>query len=97
MIIRRRRGSLGVADTFGSHGPLNTIDRLDDLRPDSRAKNAAHVTGKALIDAPVLGQGDNKVPPRQEPRVPDDQRLPSRHAPDRAWRVHDGVAPLLSG
>lgn len=62
-IVRRNRAGTGAAP-FPDEWQVepNRLDRLDDLRPDSRAKNAAHAAGKALIEAPVLGQGDNIVP-----------------------------------
>jgi len=62
-IVRRNRAGTGAAP-FPDAWLVepNRADRLDDLRPDSRAKNEAHAAGKALINAPVLGQGTNIVP-----------------------------------
>lgn len=62
-IVRRNAAGTGAAP-FPAEWLVepNRADRLDDLRPDSPAKDAAHAAGKALVEAPVLGQGANVVP-----------------------------------
>lgn len=39
----------------------NRLDRLDDILPDSHAKQAAHDRGEPFRATPVLGRGDNSV------------------------------------
>ncbi|MBC2665404.1 sulfatase [Novosphingobium flavum] len=65
-IVRRNRAGTGAAP-FPDDWLVepNRADRLDDLRPDSRAKNEAHAAGRSLINAPVLGQGSNVVPAQE--------------------------------
>ncbi|MBM0104907.1 sulfatase [Steroidobacter sp. S1-65] len=45
----------------------NRLDRLDDILPDSRAKQSAHDQGKPFMPLPVVGRGTNAVetPPRR--------------------------------
>ena len=39
----------------------NRLDRLDDVVPDSKAKEAAHAKGQPFVPSPVVGRGTNSV------------------------------------
>ena len=37
----------------------NRLDRLDDILPDSPAKQEAHDRGEPFVEAPIVGQDNN--------------------------------------
>jgi arylsulfatase A-like enzyme len=60
--VRRNREGAGAAP-FPNEWQVepNRLDRLDDILPDSRAKQAAHDKGQPLQPTPVVGRGGNSV------------------------------------
>jgi arylsulfatase A-like enzyme len=60
--VRRMEGGTRAAD-FPDRWYVepNRLDRLDDILPDSAAKQEAHERGEALNAFPVLGTGTNSV------------------------------------
>ncbi|MFI8665515.1 sulfatase [Qipengyuania sp. NPDC077410] len=61
--VRRMKGGTGAAPFPADwYVEPNRIDRLDDILPDSRAKQDAQKRGEPLVEYPVLGTGRNRVP-----------------------------------
>jgi arylsulfatase A-like enzyme len=60
--VRRNRDGTGAAP-FPQEWLVepNRLDRLDDILPDSRAKQAAHARGEAYRPTPVVGRDGNDV------------------------------------
>jgi arylsulfatase A-like enzyme len=66
--VRRNREGTGAAPYPDAwRVEPNRLDRLDDILPDSRAKQSAHDQGKPLMPLPVVGRGTNAVdtPPKR--------------------------------
>ncbi|MFC4311892.1 sulfatase [Steroidobacter flavus] len=60
--VRRNREGTGAAPYPESwQVEPNRLDRLDDVLPDSRAKQSAHDQGKPFMPLPVVGRGTNAV------------------------------------
>jgi arylsulfatase A-like enzyme len=66
--VRRNREGTGAAPYPDAwQVEPNRLDRLDDMLPDSRAKQSAHDQGKPFMPLPVVGRGTNAVeaPPKR--------------------------------
>ena len=61
--VRRMKGGTRAAPFPADwYVEPNRIDRLDDILPDSQAKQDAQKRGEPLVEYPVLGTGRNRVP-----------------------------------
>nr|WP_129782129.1 sulfatase [Peristeroidobacter soli] len=60
--VRRNREGTGAAPYPEAwRVEPNRLDRLDDVLPDSRAKQSAHDRGQPFMPLPVVGRGTNAV------------------------------------
>ncbi len=60
--VRRMEGGTRAADFPEAwYVEPNRLDRLDDIIPDSRAKQQAHDRGEAFAPSPTIGQGNNNT------------------------------------
>ena len=66
--VRRNRDGTGAA-SFPQEWLVepNRLDRLDDILPDSQAKQGAHARGEAYRPTPVVGREGNDVASGQKP------------------------------